>query len=105
LARYERTAHVSVSPDDVFDYLSDPRNLPACAGLVRVDDRARRIEWRLAGAIDGGGAIDVAEEAIGALLTLELHTGALEDDGAAKGLERALACLARALEERGSARR
>ena len=105
MARYERTAHVSVSPDDVFDYLSDSRNLPACAGPVRVDDRERRIEWSLAGATDARGAIAVAEEAIGALLTLELHTGVLEDERVAKGLERALAHLARALEELGSARR
>jgi hypothetical protein len=109
VASYERSAHLSLSPDDVFLFLADVRNLPGFPGALltdvwlRVDERDRRIEWGGTEAPGVRGAIAITEEAVGTRLTIELHTPDAADEGVTKDLERALERLACAAEERGSA--
>jgi hypothetical protein len=110
VASYERTAHVSVAPEDLFRFICDARNFPRRPDAryddlwIRLDDRDCRIDWGLRADASIRGFIEVIEEAIGSRLTLSVCTDALPDQGVMKDLERTLEILAAAVEERSSAR-
>jgi uncharacterized membrane protein len=124
---YQRSAKVKASPDSLFDYLSDIRNLPKYFNRMtsaksagpdevhvtaevhgkeeegkaefHVDKTARKLQWSSEGPNDYHGELAVAGQGNSSEVAVKLHTKSTEKEQIEQGLQRTIENIVRLVEE------
>ncbi len=124
---YQRTANVKASPDALFNYLSDIRNLPKYFSSMtsaeaagpnevsvtakvhgeekkgkaefHVDKAARKIRWSSEGPNNYHGELEVTGQGSSSEVAVKLHTERVEGDQIEQGLQKTVDNIVRLVEE------
>jgi hypothetical protein len=127
MADYQRTATVKASPDALFNYLSDIRNLPkyfnsmtsaesagkdevhvtarvhgkeeAGNAEFHVDKASRKLRWSSEGPNDYRGELEVSGEGNSSQVAVKLHTTRGEAQEIEAGLQKTLDNIVRLVEQ------
>ena len=127
---YQRSAKVKASPDALFDYLSDIRNLPKYFSRMtsaksagpeevqvtadvhgkqeegkakfHVDKSAKKLKWSSEGPNDYHGELEVTGDGNASEVTVKLHAKRTEREEIELGLQKTVDNIVRLVEQHGT---